>query len=73
MSKKQQRKPTGLEKVLRLAIKKSGMSAHAIAKGAGIDVASLLRFMNQQRTLTLPSAGRVAAFLGLELRPARRG
>ena len=49
------------------------MSAHAIARGAGIDVASLLRFMNRQRTLTLPSAGRLAAFLGLELRPTRKG
>ncbi len=72
MSKRRQPKPTGLEKVLRLAVEKSGMSAHAIAKGAGIDVASLLRFMNRQRTLTLPSAGRLAAFLGLELRPTRR-
>jgi len=73
MSRKEQDKPTGLETALRLAVEKSGMSAHAIARRSGIDVASLLRFMNRQRTMTLPSAGRLAASLGLELRSMKRG
>ncbi len=50
----------------------SGLTRYAVAKGAGVDVAALLRFMSGERTLTLPSAAKLAAFLGLELRPTKR-
>lgn len=60
-----------LETSLKHAVRATGLSAHAIAAGAGIDVASLLRFMNGQRTLTLRTASRIAAFLGLELQSAK--
>jgi transcriptional regulator with XRE-family HTH domain len=69
MEKKTSSKPTDLEKTLRAAVKASGLTRYAVAKGAGIDVAVLLRFMSGQRTLTLPTAGKLADFLNLTLRP----
>lgn len=67
MSKKDKQNPTELEKALRKAIRNSGLTRYAVAKGAGVDVAALLRFMSGQRTLTLRTAGKLAAFLGLKL------
>ncbi len=70
MSKKKQTL-TDLEKVLMQAVHDSGLTRYAVAKGAGIDVAGLLRFVSGQRSLTLPSAGKLAAFLNLELVPKK--
>ena len=72
MSTKNKHKATDLETSLKQAVCATKLSAHAVAARAGIDVASLLRFMNGQRTLTLTTASRLAAFLGLELQPAKR-
>lgn len=62
-----------LETALRQAIKDSGLTRYAVAKGADVDTSQLLRFMAKERSLTLPAASKLAAFLGLELRPVRKG
>jgi hypothetical protein len=67
-SKRKTTPPTQLETALKQAVIDSGLTLYAIAKSAGIDRASLLRFMSGERTLRLPHAGRVAGFLGFELR-----
>ena len=61
-----------MERALRKAVRDSGLTRYAVAKGEGVDVAALLRFMSGERTLTLHTAGRLAAFLGLELRTAKK-
>lgn len=65
-------KAKDIESVLRQAIIKSGLTRYAVAKGAGVDTSQLLRFVAGQRSLTLPAAGKLAAFLGLELRRVRK-
>ena len=72
MSKTQRKKGPDLERVLRQAVHDCGLTRYAVAKGAGVDVAALLRFLSGKRTLTLPSAAKLAAFLGLKLRPTKR-
>lgn len=72
MTRKPKRPSSALEDVLRRAVRDSGLTRYAVAREAGMDVAALLRFMSGERTLTLPSAAKLVAFLGLELRPAKR-
>ncbi len=55
-----------IEETLRKAILKSGKSRFQIAKETGVTEAQLCRFM-QGKTLTLPSAQKLADFFGLEL------
>ena len=69
---KRRRRHIDLEESLRQAVRDSGLTRYAVAKGAGVDVAALLRFVSGQRTLTLPSAAKLAAFLRLELRPEKQ-
>jgi hypothetical protein len=57
---------------LRKAIADSEQSLYAIAKGAGLNYGLLWRFKIGERDMRLESAGKVADFLGLELRPARQ-
>ncbi len=71
-SKTQTQSSTRLEAAFRKAISDTGLSLYAVAKGAEVDRAILLRFMNEERTMTLPLAGRLADFLGLELRPVAK-
>ena len=61
-----------LDEQLRRAVREAGLSTYGLAKGAGIDRAIAVRFMNAERTLTLPTASKIATLLGLELRPARQ-
>jgi plasmid maintenance system antidote protein VapI len=61
---------------LRQAILDSGMSLRQVGFAAGVDPAAVIRFVNGDRSLTLPSADRLAIFLDLRLvrgrpRPAR--
>ncbi len=63
------RKPANIAEQLRRAMADSGQSLYALAKGSGIDYAALFRFDREQRSLNLDSAARLAAYLGLELRP----
>jgi plasmid maintenance system antidote protein VapI len=54
-------------------MKRDGRSLYALAKASEVDRSQLVRFANGQRELTLPAAGKLAAALGLELRPKRKG
>ena len=58
---------------LKQAIVDSGKTAYAIAREAGLRPEQVARFVTGKRDLTLSTAARVAAVLGLELRqPGRR-
>lgn len=65
-------KQIGLDEQLRRAVREAGLSTYGLAKGAGIDRAIAVRFMNAERSLTLTTASKIATLLGLELRPVRR-
>lgn len=57
---------------LREAVRGSGLSIYAAAKGAGVSEPSLNRFMRGKRSLTLESADKLAAFFEMRLtRPKR--
>ncbi len=56
---------------LRQAIKDSGLSVYAVAKGSGLSQPATLRFVNQERDLYLSSADRLAKFFGMELTKPR--
>ncbi|GMV98172.1 MAG: hypothetical protein AMXMBFR83_25240 [Phycisphaerae bacterium] len=56
---------------LRQAIAESGLSVNAIATRAGVQQAALSRFVRRERGLTLETVDRLAAYLGLKLKPAR--
>ena len=62
-----------IEQQLRQAIMDSDMSCYEIAKRSKVTKAQLSLFVNGKRSMTLTSAKKIAAVLGLELRPARRG
>lgn len=61
-----------LVSVLREAIDESGKSQYQLAQETGIDKSALSRFVSGERGLTLDTAAKLAAVLGLELKPARR-
>lgn len=56
---------------LRMAIQQSGKSATALAKDCGIPQPMLTRFINGL-DVRLATADKLAAYFGLELRPAVR-
>lgn len=59
---------------LRDALSQSGRTAYAVGKSAGVDAGQISRFISGERDLTLTTAAKLAAVLGLELRPvAQRG
>ena len=58
---------TYLEKQLRAAIIKSGLSVYKLAKDSGVSQPVLSRFMNRKRGITLATASKLAETLGLEL------
>jgi plasmid maintenance system antidote protein VapI len=62
-----------IEIQLREAILGSGMSCYEIAKRAGVTNSQLSLFINNQRSLTLTSAAKIARVLGLELRSVPTG
>jgi plasmid maintenance system antidote protein VapI len=68
----------GIEEALRAAIadrQASGESMYAIGKASGVGHAVLSRFLHEQRTLTLPTADKLAAYLGVtaSFKPLKRG
>lgn len=69
---KTRRRRVDLSEQLRRAIKESGLTPYRIATDAGVDRAVMTRFVNGSRGLTLDTASRIADYLGLELRPARK-
>lgn len=68
-----QPRQTAVSEALRRAVRASGLSPYAVARAAGVPQPVLWRFLRGQSGLTLRNAGKLAAFLGLELRPAAGG
>lgn len=58
-----------LARQLQAAISATGDSLYSIAQGSGVAAPVLQRFVNGQRGITLETAGKVAAYLGLALLP----
>lgn len=65
-------KPSILSEQLKAEIRDSGLSHYRIAMDAGIRPEQIDRFMSGERDLRLESASKLAAVLGLELKPKRR-
>jgi transcriptional regulator with XRE-family HTH domain len=61
------RKELPLVESLREAIRNSGMSISELGRKAGVSQPQLSRFLNGERTLTLPAAAKVCQTLGLRL------
>ena len=57
---------------LRQAIANSGLTPYAIAKRAQVRPEMVTRFLSGERDLYLETAGKIAAVLGLALRPVGR-
>lgn len=56
-----------LADTIRAAVRESGLSTYAVAKGAGVSQPVLHRFMSGERGLNLDTADRLCRFLGLRL------
>jgi len=65
---KKDTKKNDWETVMRQAIKDSGLSLYALERLSGISDAQLSRFMNGKRTLTIPTAEKIAEHIGVELK-----
>jgi plasmid maintenance system antidote protein VapI len=59
--------------LLRRTIAGSGMPLKALAREAGVQRASIMRFVRGTQSLRLDKADRLAAYFGLELRAKRKG
>jgi len=66
--KPKQAEPT-LEDLLRAALGATPESWRSVARGAGVPVPCVTRFAQGQRTLTLPTADKLAAYLGIRFLP----
>ena len=62
-----------LTRQLQAAISATEQSLYAIAQGCGIAAPVLQRFVNGERGITLDTAGKLAAYLGLSLLPNSHG
>jgi transcriptional regulator with XRE-family HTH domain len=60
-----------MSEALRRAVNGSGLSQRELARRAGVEQASLVRFMNATSSLRLDKAAALAAMLGLELVPVK--
>jgi len=58
-----------LARQLHAAIAATGQSLYAIAQASGVAAPVLQRFVNGERGITLETAGKLAAYLGLALMP----
>ena len=61
-----------LTKQLQAAIAATEQSLYSIAQGSGIAAPVLQRFVSGERGITLDTAGKLAAYLGLSLLPESR-
>jgi plasmid maintenance system antidote protein VapI len=61
-----------LAEQLKHAVAATGKSVSAVARESGVPQPVLHRFVTGERGLLLDTADRLAAYLGLELRPATR-
>lgn len=57
-----------MTEVIRQAVLDSGLPLQQIAEAAGIERASLSRFVREERTLRLDMADKLADYFGLELK-----
>jgi hypothetical protein len=57
---------------LQAAIAATGQSLYAIAQASGVAAPVIQRFVNGERGITLETAGKLAAYLGLALLPDNR-
>ena len=57
---------------LRDTLAKSALTAYSLGKSAGVDPGQISRFISGERDLTLSTAAKLAAVLGMELRPVGR-
>ena len=64
---------TRLTHQLQAAIAATEQSLYAIAQASGIAAPVLQRFVSGERGITLDTAGKLAAYLGLTLLPEARG
>jgi len=58
-----------LARQLQAAIAATGRSLYSIAQGSGVAAPVVQRFVNGERGITLETAGKLAAYLGLALLP----
>ena len=61
-----------MSETIRQAVLDAGLPLQQIAEAAGVERASLSRFVRGERTLRLDMADRLAAHFGLELRVRKR-
>ncbi len=61
------RRNTTISQALQEAMAKSGVSLAGLERATGISADVLSRFVRGERTLTLPTADKLARHLGLEL------
>lgn len=61
-----------LARQLQAAIAATGQSLYSIAQACGVAAPVLQRFVNGERGITLETAGKIAAYLGLGLLPEAR-
>jgi hypothetical protein len=61
-----------LARQLQAAIAATGQSLYSIAQASGVAAPVLQRFVNGERGITLETAGKIAAYLGLGLLPEAR-
>jgi plasmid maintenance system antidote protein VapI len=61
-----------LKEQLQKAIVDSGLSLNALSKAAGVPYMALHGLANYDRAITIDTAGKLCAALGLELRPVGR-
>lgn len=61
-----------IEGQLREAILQGGMSRYALSKLSGVSQGVISHFVNRNRSVTMETAAKLAAVLGLELRPVRK-
>jgi hypothetical protein len=61
-----------LARQLQAALAATGQSLYAIAQSSGVPSPVLQRFVNGERGITLETAGKLAAYLGLALLPDAR-
>ncbi len=61
-----------LENQIKKAIKQGGWTTYSLAKESGVHHSIIVRFLNGERSLSLPVASKLVKTLGLELKPKNR-
>jgi len=64
---------TSIINQLRQAIESCGLSDCQLAESSGVSQPTITRFRNRSMGISFENAAKIAAALGLELRPVRKG